>query len=569
MKKIDLSSALSFACSLLVFIALSVSAQDTSENVSFKMRSQSELSQFEDFSRETGNEKEAVRTTAVWETDLYNSDGYDNHNYAMFKYGDIIYIYGLYYNYSEPYMYFRRIDAKTGELLKGDDDSYISKISVPSDKTGWPYESLSNFKSELSGSWLRFFTDDDGEIGLVSFIRNEKELGNSSKLKISVFHLDINTTFKNSELTFNDVISGDIYDDVFETYSNEKNIFNVYENFISEIFNVSGSLINGNLKFDFLLLRLDGDDADASNKWFHFEQNNPSGLVISRLNLKKEPVMKDHYYDPCTVSILENSSYIVSFPNNGVFLLDPIENSTDFGCVAKWEIPANDNELDTENTTFKSKCFTPVDIAGEEYYITTGAFPKIDVFNAKIDGSTATSFTLRRWRDKSDFSGVTDIISIPTVNNEFNYANVSNSYGKDKIIYTISQKCVVEYQYKTPTASGKALTRRPMSQDKGDWMKTICYLYSPSAGIGRYEFEPVYDGWLTNLNDIEDSVKPEINRSGERLWLDGNSATLKIFDIAGAIVFSSSNCTEANISALTPGCYLVSWGSAVSKILVK
>ena len=85
MKHPDLTSALSIIHALIAFTTFAMSAQDVSENDRFKVRDATELSKFEDFSQDNGNENEYIRTTAAWETELFNSDGYDNDNYAMFK----------------------------------------------------------------------------------------------------------------------------------------------------------------------------------------------------------------------------------------------------------------------------------------------------------------------------------------------------------------------------------------------------------------------------------------------------------------------------------------------------
>lgn len=567
MKKLDLSSAISLACSLLVFIALSVSAQDISEDVSFKMRSESELSKFEDFSRDNGNDKDKIRTTTVWETELYNSDGYDNYNYAMFKYGDIIYVYGFYYDfYKDKSLHFRRFNALTGEPLREDDGSDISKIYVPTNQTniGWPYESKDNIKTSVTGSWLRFFTDDNGEIGLVSFIRDANVTGHANYVRLAIGTLDIDRTFKDKELYFK---RSPVYYD-FDIEFLER------ENFVSELFNINGALEDNNLVFDFIVLKLSGRDEYGDvyydKQWFHFDQSDSEEITSRKFKFSNETRTND--YDPYTICAVEGDHYIINSPYNGANLISPIDNSDGYEFSSAWLTSAGEN-VDGEETQgrVKNYCFVPINIAEEEYYITTGRFPVMSIpSTSTIDGERTASFSLKRWRDKSDFSNLNEIVSFPSDNAfEYNYYLMANGEQQYKMLATISQKCVVEYRYKAPATSAEVLTLKPKSQDKGEWMKTICYLYSPSAGIGRYEFEPVSDGSVTSLDGVFERDDIKIQHSGTKLWIDGERAPLKVYDVTGSVVFSSESCTEANIDSLIPGLYIVSWGSAVSKILVK
>lgn len=562
MKHPDLTSALSIIHALIAFTTFAMSAQDVSENDRFKVRDATELSKFEDFSQDNGNENEYIRTTAAWETELFNSDGYDNDNYAMFKYGDVIYVYGFYWDHDrDKTLHFRRFNALTGEQLKGDDDSNISKIAIPANQPniGWPYETKSLITTSYSGSWLRFFTDDKGEIGLVSFIRDKTIKDNANYIRISVGALDIESTFQNNELIFKD--SPRYYD--FDI------AFLQRENFVSELFNVHGTLDDNSVAFDFIVLKQSGKSETYDEQWFHFDQSNSEALTANKLIFSNET--RTNIYDPYTISPVDGGQYVINSPWNGANLITPagVSDRYEFSCA--WELPAVEDGEGTESRArIKNYCFVPITIADEEYYITSGKFPVMsEPSSATIDGEKKISFSLRRWRDKSDFSNLNEVLSLPSGNAfEYSYFKVINDEQQYKMVATISQKCVVEYQYKTTQASGETLTRRPKAQNYDDWLKTICYLYSPSAGIGRYEFEPVSNGGVTGIGEVEAAVSQAIHLSGARLWIDSRSAPLRIYNATGAVVFQSENCSEANLGFLAPGCYIVSWGTGLRKIIL-
>lgn len=538
---------------------MSMEAQTAQDYDYYKKRNYEDLSSFSVFSCESTDPKEGIRTTAIWETDLLNSDGYDNHNYAMFKYRDVLYVYGFYYNYNnDKHLYFRRFNALTGEEIEGDDGGYISKVTIPDNNgnIGWPYESFVNMDRLVDGSWIRFFMDENGEIGLLSFIRNKNITGNQNRLGIYVRHLDVEKTFETSELVFKGVPRSYSYD----------NIFGNRENFVSEVFNAKGSLIDGNIAFDFIVLKLK-DSGSADNKqWYHFDESNSNNLSSTDLIFANETQLNK--YDPYTVCGLYDGSYVINSPHNGTSLIAPSKDSAGYEFVSAW----NDMDEETDSPLrVKNYCFVPVNIGGEEYYITTRSFPAINVDEGSIDGeNTLTTFSLRRWRNKQDFSALTEVISLPSIGKEFNYICNSPTSAKNKILATISQKCVVEYEYKTTSAEDESVLGSLRSKDNSNeaWAKTICYLYSPSAGMGRYEFEPVYDGWLTGINAVDNESEVEIHRSGDRLWTNGTPASLKVYNVSGAVVYSSEYIAEANLGFLAPGCYIVSWGTGLRKIIL-
>lgn len=519
-------------------------------------RGHSDMSVFDEFSRGTSDDNEGVKPLAIWETDLKNDDAYGN-SHAIFKYNEFIYT--LVYQYNSNDIHLRKFNASTGEMVLSDDGTALTAIKIPENNLNQihgPYESIQinpNFNSDIKNSWLRFFIDDSGELGLCSFLRDYVRSDPDSRvtLKATVFKVDLNQTLINKELSLQ-----------YCATASDKNAFSGSENHVSNLFNVKGFLKDYSLSFDFLIMQYNNGTKESTgdNRWFHFDAQAQS-LSNRYLSISGDCVFKSTY-ESRTISKLNDDTYILNTPLEGSTRIRPtIYGSCSHESTEKWY-------SDTENKVIAdNRLFTPVYIAGEEYYITSG--------ESGNEENAPTGFSLWSWVDKSDFDKMVRMMNLP--GNKF-------TLNTDRYYNLYTQHCIVEYEiYDDGQAESKEetlskrmkslqpvrITQNPNEVTTENWRKTTCYLYSPSSGVGKYDFEPTYNGWMTSLGNPSHEKFQVISRSSNILRLDGSVADLHIYTVDGLLAYSLGNCTEVNLDVLNPGCYIAQWGDAISKVVVR
>ena len=519
-------------------------------------RGHSDMSVFDEFSRGTTDDNEGVKPLAIWETDLENDDAYE-YSHAIFKYNEFVYT--LVYQYNSNDIHLRKFNALTGEMVLSDDGTALTAIKIPENKLiHGPYESIPinpnfNSNSDMKNSWLRFFIDDSGELGLCSFLRDHVTSDPDSKvtLKATVFKVDLDQTLTNKELSLQ-----------YCATASDNKAFSGSENHVLNLFNVKGLLKDYSLSFDFLIMQYNNGTIESTgdNRWFHFDAQAQS-LSNRFLSISGDCVFKSTY-ESRTISKLNDNTYILNTPLEGATRIRPATyGSCRHESTEKWY-------SDTENKVIAdNRLFTPIFIAGEEYYITSG--------ESGTDEKAPTGFSLWSWVDKSGFDKMVRVTNLP--GNKF-------TLNTDKYFNLYTQHCIVEYEiYDNGQAESKEetfskrmksprpvrVTQNPNEVTTENWRKTICYLYSPSSGVGKYDFEPTYNGWMTSLGDPASEKFQVISLSGNILRLDGSVADLCLYTVDGLLAYSLDNCAEVNLDVLTPGCYIAQWGDAISKVVVR
>ena len=162
-----------------------------------------------------------------------------------------------------------------------------------------------------------------------------------------------------------------------------------------------------------------------------------------------------------------------------IYLKHPLEGSTRIRPAIYGSCSHESTEKwysDTENKVIAdNRLFTPVYIAGEEYYITSG--------ESGNEENAPTGFSLWSWVDKSDFDKMVRMTNLP--GNKF-------TLNTDKYYNLYTQHCIVEYEiYDDGQAESKEetlskrmkslqpvrITQNPNEVTTENWRKTTCYLY--------------------------------------------------------------------------------------------